>query len=176
VQMKVKDALPGIGTGVGKHTIPRFGDSLSSGDVRGDCQQFTAKRQIVRSKVIQRSDMTTRDDQNVSGCLWMEIAKGNNGIRLHNELSSEFAPRDLTENTIVDRLISCHNIRCHSFHSFRCVAAKWVQHFVQPNPRNGERMPAVERIVGETLQTDKIISSPLQIRSYAVQAQPRVEK
>src|SRR4029079_6198626 len=84
MQMQMRHRLSTVTIRVDPGSIARFGNSLSSGDVRRDNSQASDNRRI--TDVVQRCGMLTRNHEDVHGCLRIDVAERHAVGRLVNEV------------------------------------------------------------------------------------------
>lgn len=105
--MQVKDRLPTISARIRDHAIAGFSDAAFASHLSGEQEELARQGLIDLLQFGERDNMTLRHDEQVGWGARLDIAKRNRVRGFGNELGSEFAADDLTENAIV-RFFSGH--------------------------------------------------------------------
>ncbi len=99
--MQMIHALPGISSGVRHDPIPIGIESLLRGQLGGKRHQPTQQSFTLGPfEVPDRGDMSSRDDQQVHGSLWVDIREGNRLVGALHDLGRNLPGHDSAEQTI----------------------------------------------------------------------------
>lgn len=101
VQVDVEDRLTGGTVGVEHGPIAFIGVSVLFRDGCGHTLHRAHQRIVVRTQIVQRGDMTARNDQDVQGRLRVDIPDRNDLVILMDEASRDLSCDDLAEEAIV---------------------------------------------------------------------------
>ena len=97
--MDVIDGLASVSATVEDQTITVVREAEIPGDLCGGQEQFSRQSAVGVREIIDRRHMTTRDDQDMVGGLWMEVLEGIPGIPLGDSPALDGPPNDLAEET-----------------------------------------------------------------------------
>ena len=98
VEMEVKHRLATIGVGVHHDAITFRRDSRLLRDIAGKSQQFPERPRIFR--IVERADVRRRDDQDMRGCLPIEVLEGQHAVAALHDRGWNLAGGNLAKDAI----------------------------------------------------------------------------
>lgn len=95
--MNMVDGLSCLGITVPHEAIAFFRNAVLSRQISSREDDFPHQFSIGIRKIIQRSDVFARDDQDVGWCLGIDISKGKDILILENRCAGTLFSRNVTE-------------------------------------------------------------------------------
>src|SRR5258708_7313713 len=96
VKMEVKHRLATIGVGVHHDAIALRRDSRLLRDIAGKSQQFPEHPRIFH--IVERADVGRRDDQDMGGCLPIEVLEGHHAVAALHDRGRNLARGNLAKD------------------------------------------------------------------------------
>jgi hypothetical protein len=109
--MQVKHALPRVPAGVDDKAEPGIGDSFFSREPSRHLKDFADQRVIFGFDIEHAGQMLARYEQNMDGCLWSNVGKGNDAIVLMDDISFDLPSDKGAKKATVHRISPAHPMR-----------------------------------------------------------------
>src|SRR5688500_7912210 len=98
MKMKMRDRLSGVRSVIGDDPVAALMEPMLGGDARCQRQRVRRDMPIVATDVAQGGEVSSRHDEHVDRRLRVEVAEGDVVLALSDELGTELAARDATED------------------------------------------------------------------------------
>lgn len=99
--MDVKHALPGVASGIRHHSITRLIDPLGLRQLAGGGEDLSQDPRVVVGELRPIGNVVLRNEQDVSRCGRVDIAKRNDLTAVQDHIGGNLPPNDLAEETIL---------------------------------------------------------------------------
>ncbi len=116
----MKDPLPATVLNVIQQLIPIFGDMLPPSHRLTGHQQFRHNGTILISQIIDAANMLFRNNQQVDGCVGMDVLENDHILGFKQKFSIGISLDDIAEKAMMNRIVSPV--------LYLLAKLRWIQH------------------------------------------------